>query len=166
MNRQDAGIVRGTARARRPRGKWQYSVVRVAWLVLIALAVSIGGCSSRDDRPAATDAGGSDARVADAGGTDSSRADARGDAGRQDAGGTDAGSDEDAGRDAGRSVDAGRDAGPPDAGRDAGGTLCDLSACTPTCFRPYDCAPACGAPAESCGCCPCIAGAVDTISCP
>jgi hypothetical protein len=50
-----------------------------------------------------------------------------------------------------------------------GGRTCSADAgarCPPTCFRAVRCVTACGGPAVSHGCCPCVPPAFDDISCP
>jgi hypothetical protein len=97
------------------------------------------------------------------------------DAGRRDSGtsGSDAGASDSGTRDAALPGDAatGTDADVRvDSGTDSGGVplpgMCNESACTPECFRPYECVTVCGGPATSCGCCQCAEGSIDSITCP
>lgn len=43
---------------------------------------------------------------------------------------------------------------------------CAPGPCPMECFRPYRCVTVCGGPIQECGCCPCAAGSIDTITCP
>ena len=75
-------------------------------------------------------------------------------------------SEEDA--DAGAPEDASvmSDAGTPSDAGPPSGSLCQSGPCPETCFRPYVCVTECGGAETQCGCCPCAAGAIDTIDCP
>lgn len=87
--------------------------------------------------------------------------DAGGDAGKIDAGRFDAG-----GVDAGSVPDAGVDGGPRSDAGPIGAGECSEGPCPPECFRAYTCVRVCGGPETICGCCPCAAGSIDSITCP